>query len=237
MKKTYRVLIVEDDATLAKVSIHHLEKYNFSVDWAENGKIALEKIQNQAYDLVLTDVMMPEMDGITFIEKAQPLLKKTPVILITSTGERNLIKKAQAYQASAYLLKPILPPKLLENVMQTLQLEPSDLIEKKNFPFSLESELSKNTLKMKIKGCTDRDFWDSWSQTFEGKNIKNIELTLEEEFAYSKDAYLNLDKYIKQTSEKFHISPESIKISGNFTKTMPKKEWSKFPFLGKCKIA
>lgn len=237
MKKIYRVLVVEDDAHLAKLSIHHLEKYNFSVDWAENGKVALEKIRNSTYDLILTDVMMPEMDGITFLENARPFLQKASVILLTSAGDRHLVQKAQTFHASAYLLKPILPPKLMENVMRTLQLEPDDLVEKKSLPFSLDSKLSQNTLKVTIKGCTDKDFWETWSQALQGQTVKNIELNIEEEFVYSKDSYSILDSLMKQTHTQFHIPHENIKISGKFIKTLPKKEWSKFPALVKCKIA
>jgi CheY-like chemotaxis protein len=237
MKKLFQILVVEDDANLAKLSIHHLEKFNFSVDWAENGRIAFEMINQKMYDLILTDIMMPEMDGVTFIEKSKPLLKKTPIILLTSAGDKQLVQKAQAFHASAYLLKPVLPPKLLEIVMETLQLEQEDLIEKKKFPLVLESNISGSSAKFRIKGCSDKDFWENLSLQFNGnKNLKNLELNIDEEFAFSRKAYEVLDMYIEKIQNEFGLTLDNIKIIGKFTKTLGKKEWANYKFLGKCII-
>lgn len=236
MKKIYQVLLVEDDKNLANLASHHLEKFNFEVDWAENGKQALELVQAKHYDLVLSDIKMPEMDGITFLEKSSNLLGKTPLILLTSAGDKEYVKKAQVYHVSAYLLKPVMPPKLLEKVMAVLELEEEDIFEKKLFPLSIQKKLSGKVLEIEIKGCNSKKFIEEWKKIIEPENFHELKIKVSEEFFYHSLALSQLEKSLTETTQIKSIPVSKITIQSKYLKSLPKKEIQKYLVLSQSNI-
>lgn len=102
------LLIVEDSATQAYQIQAILESNNFICDIAPNGKIALEKIKNRKPDIIVSDIVMPEMDGYELCRnvKNTPQYKDVPVILLTALSEpKDVINGLQA-GADNFLLKP-----------------------------------------------------------------------------------------------------------------------------------
>jgi two-component system chemotaxis response regulator CheY len=105
-----RVLIV-DDANLQRLYCRQiLEGAGFAVDEALNGLEALEKLLLEAADLVIVDINMPRMDGITFLktlrEQAPPLGSTPALVTSTESGERD-IAAARAAGANFYRVKPV----------------------------------------------------------------------------------------------------------------------------------
>ena len=83
-----RILVVEDDVPIALMIVSILADEGYEVDMARNGRLALEKIESKEYDLVLSDLRMPELDGVGLyreIERRQPELLRR-VIIITGTS-------------------------------------------------------------------------------------------------------------------------------------------------------
>ena len=81
------ILIVEDTESLRKLSRKILEKEGFSVDEAENGEIALQKVSGETkYSLILLDIMMPKMDGMEFIKNLRTF-SEIPVVFITALSD------------------------------------------------------------------------------------------------------------------------------------------------------
>jgi CheY-like chemotaxis protein len=82
------ILIVDDEEDLAYLTAHHLRLSNFDTITAVNGKEALEKLAKSKVDLVLSDIRMPKMDGITLLSKIIELYGETiPVVLLTGFSE------------------------------------------------------------------------------------------------------------------------------------------------------
>lgn len=80
-----RILIVEDDASLAAFLCAELSGQNFSVDLAQDGEQALAVLmENQGYDLVILDLNLPKMDGISLIEQIRPTRPRLPVLVLTA---------------------------------------------------------------------------------------------------------------------------------------------------------
>ncbi|MCB0520416.1 MAG: response regulator, partial [Saprospiraceae bacterium] len=102
------ILIVEDNPMNSRIVGLLLDDWGFRYELAENGKIALEKLRRQAYDLVLMDIQMPEMDGYTAAQHIrQELHLDVPIIATTAhafAGER---EKCISYGMSDYISKPI----------------------------------------------------------------------------------------------------------------------------------
>ncbi len=107
-----RVLVVDDIASNRYILVTHLKKQGISnISEAENGHQALEQLKNNQFDLVLLDVMMPEVDGYEVLEqmKADKNLRNIPVIMITALDDMESTVKCIESGAADYLLKPFNP--------------------------------------------------------------------------------------------------------------------------------
>lgn len=114
-----RVIIVEDDAVLSEALAIKLKKGGYSVDKAEDGIVALEKIRASKPDCILLDVLMPRKGGIEVLEElhADPVFKNIPVIVISNSGQPVEVKRAQELGARGFLIKAVFDPnEVLEKV-------------------------------------------------------------------------------------------------------------------------
>ncbi|HAS44822.1 MAG TPA: DNA-binding response regulator [Microscillaceae bacterium] len=101
-----KILFVEDDASLAMVTKDSLELRNYAVTHCENGQIALEVFQNQAFDLCLLDVMLPVMDGFTLAEHIRQINQQVPIIFLTAKSLQEDKIAGLKLGADDYLTKP-----------------------------------------------------------------------------------------------------------------------------------
>ncbi|MCE7994006.1 MAG: response regulator [Roseivirga sp.] len=119
--KGQRLLLVEDHKDMRQY-IYGLLSAHYEVDLAMNGVKALEALKNSTYDLVVTDVMMPEMDGFTLLRriKANPLYQHLPVVMLTARAEAEDKLNALTIGVDDYLTKPFLKEELLARVSNLL---------------------------------------------------------------------------------------------------------------------
>ena len=122
----YRILLVEDHAINRQVALGLLKDSQVQVDIAENGLLAIHRLQQQHYDLVLMDIQMPEMDGLTACQhiRQQLLLTELPVIAMTAHAMASDIAKSKAAGMNDHLTKPIDPQELYRTLLQYLPAEP-----------------------------------------------------------------------------------------------------------------
>ena len=122
--RNFKVLIVDDDEEIGKYIHHELQEW-YRFYYASNGKEGLKKLITNQYDLVITDVMMPVMDGISLLRaiKSNPKISDIPVILLTSKSEVSFRLEGLKKGADAFLAKPfameelhILIDNLVDNV-------------------------------------------------------------------------------------------------------------------------
>ena len=114
-----KFLVVDDFSTMRRIVRNLLKELGFTnVDEAEDGLIALQKLNSLPFDFVVTDWNMPNMDGLTLLQKirATPSLKHLPVLMITAEAKKeNIIAAAQA-GASGYIVKPFTAATLSEKL-------------------------------------------------------------------------------------------------------------------------
>ncbi len=112
------ILLVEDDAAIAKLVRFKLENNGFKVTTATNGRKALDWLKENRPDLVLLDVMMPEMDGIETLEhmKGDETLRDIPVIMLSSKGQKTEIERCLFLGVDEYIVKPFSPAELLKRI-------------------------------------------------------------------------------------------------------------------------
>lgn len=116
-----RILIVDDSSTMRKIIARSLRQAGFEIGEiveAEHGQAGLEKLNAQSFGLILTDINMPVMDGLTFIDniRANPAWDRTPIIVITTEGAESMTKEAVKKGANNLVKKPFTPEQIKEKL-------------------------------------------------------------------------------------------------------------------------
>jgi DNA-binding response OmpR family regulator len=107
------ILVVDDDKSILRTFTRILQKSGYEIDVAETGSEAMEKAENQHYDLALVDIRLPDMDGTDLLAKLKKQLQNTVKIIITGFPSLETGVKALDEGADAYLVKPVKPQELL----------------------------------------------------------------------------------------------------------------------------
>ncbi|MEI7611613.1 MAG: response regulator [Betaproteobacteria bacterium] len=116
------ILVVDDSASMRQVVGMALKGNDYEVIEACDGKDALTKLGGQKIHLVISDVNMPNMDGITFVRemKKLPAYKFVPVVMLTTEGSEEKKKAGQEAGAKAWVVKPFQPAQILAVVAKLL---------------------------------------------------------------------------------------------------------------------
>jgi len=116
MAKT--ILIVDDSASVRQLVGIALKSAGYDVIEGHDGSHALTKLTGQKVHLIISDVNMPNMDGITFVKnvKAMPAYRFTPVIMLTTENQEAKKREGQSAGAKAWVVKPFQPASLLSAV-------------------------------------------------------------------------------------------------------------------------
>ena len=119
---TQTIMVVEDDANIRAVLKYRLEKENYAVQVAANGLEALGQVGSLRPELVILDLMMPEMNGIEFLThlKGNPKTRGIPVIVLTALGHSPQYARARELGAIGLVVKPFSPRELVEMVREAL---------------------------------------------------------------------------------------------------------------------
>lgn len=112
------VLVVEDDKLLGKTVCGYLEKAGYGVFWAQSAKQAYEAMESQEINLILLDIMMPEIDGFEALKqiRASEKLRDIPVVILSNLSDTKDMDRAMSLGATDYIVKS--------------NIELSDLVEK-----------------------------------------------------------------------------------------------------------
>ena len=110
-----RILLIEDDHSLREEIVNVLELEGFEVVTADNGRIGLERLREGRPDLVLCDLMMPELDGYETLKviRGNPETETLPVIVLTTHDDEQSMTNAAEVGADDYVTKPFKIPELL----------------------------------------------------------------------------------------------------------------------------
>ncbi|MFU8789163.1 MAG: response regulator [Methylobacter sp.] len=121
MAKT--ILFVEDSASVRQVMNSTLTREGYDVILASDGQDALGKLDGIKIHLIISDVNMPNMDGLTFVKAAKqlPAYKFTPIIMLTTETQEDKMNEGKAAGVKAWIVKPFQPAQLLAAVSQLIQ--------------------------------------------------------------------------------------------------------------------
>ena len=119
----YKVLVVEDSPTMRQLIVFALKRIRgFQIVEANDGVDGLKKLSAEKFDLILTDINMPIMDGLKLVSmvRSDPNYKETPIIVITTEGATEDRERALALGANEYITKPIQTMKIMETVRKLM---------------------------------------------------------------------------------------------------------------------
>jgi two-component system chemotaxis response regulator CheY len=120
------LLVVDDSSTFRQLLCMSLVRVDGiseqDITQASDGQEALDKVRSGSFDLVLTDIKMPRMDGLEFVDKVRNELKRSdiPIIIISTKGAEDDIDRGMQMGANGYLSKPISMSKLRDLVLSLL---------------------------------------------------------------------------------------------------------------------
>lgn len=131
--KVRKILIVDDNPENIKVVANTLNAANIGLAFAMSGKEALGRLKKSSFDLVLMDVMMPDMDGFETVKqiKENPDNTKLPIIFLTAMDDEDSIEKAFEIGGADYIRKPFRPRELIVRVQY--QLERKEFLERLDY--------------------------------------------------------------------------------------------------------
>ncbi len=115
-----KIAIIEDDQTISQMYRFKFEAEGFTVQTAENGKLGLELVQSMKPDIILLDLMMPEMTGDQMLEKlrATPWGKDIKVIILTNMGEQEVPPKVKELNINGLILKANMTPRQVADLVK-----------------------------------------------------------------------------------------------------------------------
>jgi two-component system chemotaxis response regulator CheY len=120
-----KALVVEDSPTMRQLIVFALSRVrNLKVTEADDGVDALKKLAGQKFDLLITDINMPMMDGLKLVSmvRRDEVHKDIPIVIITTEGAQEDRQRALSLGANAYITKPIQAPQVISKVKELLKL-------------------------------------------------------------------------------------------------------------------
>lgn len=118
-----KLLLIDDDPNLILLVKDYLEFRGYNVDTAENGREALEVLDHNVPDMIICDVMMPEMDGYSLVKhiRQEPTTNRIPVLFLSAKGQSQDKVKGLNEGADVYMSKPFEPEELVAQVESSLK--------------------------------------------------------------------------------------------------------------------
>jgi len=143
-RKPARILVVDDEAPVRTMMAAALERQGYIVELADGGREALATLEMNIFNLVLTDIKMPDVDGIALLDRIHELQPRLPVVMVTAVHEIGVAIDAMRRGAYDYLLKPFEREQLLGTVERALNHREA-LEETQNYHQSLEEMVRART--------------------------------------------------------------------------------------------
>jgi len=140
-----RVMVVDDDPTALKGLSRILEEEGYSVETARNGREALKKIEKEDFDIVLSDMRMPGIDGMGLLKRLKEISPETAVVMITAYGSIQNAVDAMKDGAKDYICKPINP----EDLVSTMQRVTNEVKFLKSGEGDLKKMMQKHSISSK----------------------------------------------------------------------------------------
>ncbi len=116
MKKNSKILIVDDDPNMHRMLELYLSQENYAITTASSARKVLARMNINQYSLIISDLQMPDIDGIAFIGELRNRNDQTPIIVVSAYGDEEIKQKALDAGANRILEKPFLREELIATI-------------------------------------------------------------------------------------------------------------------------
>ena len=148
--RKYKLLYVEDDDLARETSLELFSNFFNNIDTAKNGQDGLEKFKSSSYDLIITDIKMPKLDGIEMFRAIRDIDSDIPVLFLSAHNEASFFVEAIKLNVSGYILKPLDIEQFTTQISKSIR--EIELKEKSNnYKEKLENEVYERTLELDRK--------------------------------------------------------------------------------------
>ena len=243
-ENTFNILVIDDDELVMESFERILSdnKNGFCIDKTTDGKCACELIEKKEYDLVLTDVVMPEIDGFQILKKVKRRTPEAEVLLITAYSSTSSMRDAMFLGATYYLTKPINPSELKYYIFKALSrrqavIERNKKIDElERLSYTLAHDFKSSLLS--IKGFTQilsQEYFDKLDSEGQlllyriGSNISTMGSMIEDLLEYTKIGRIditleniNTDELVKELIDNFEPQLKEKKIEIIFENELPR---------------
>ena len=200
----FKILVVKDDKNLRKLIVTCLEKANYTVFDTKNGEEALELMDRQYVDLIVTDIMMPEMNGYELIKELRDANYNTPILIITAKEDIEDKRVGFSLGADDYMVKPINIDELIMRVKSLLKRS-NQANEKKIKIGDVELDYDKLEIRKKDKvyQLTQKEFYLIYKMLSTPDTIFKRQDLIEEIWGLENESdFRTVDVHIKRLREK-----------------------------------
>ena len=200
----FKILVVEDDKNLRKLIVTCLEKANYTVFDTKNGEEALELMDRQYVDLIVADIMMPEMNGYELIKELRDANYNTPILIITAKEDIEDKRVGFSLGADDYMVKPINIDELIMRVKSLLKRS-NQANEKKIKIGDVELDYDKLEIRKKDKvyQLTQKEFYLIYKMLSTPDTIFKRQDLIEEIWGLENESdFRTVDVHIKRLREK-----------------------------------
>lgn len=150
-----KILIVEDDPSIATLLEYNLKKMNYIVQIAIDGKEGFELFKSNNFDIILMDLMLPKIDGITLTKKIRLIDNEISILMLTALSAKQDIIKGLNVGADDYVTKPFSPDEIVARIQALLRRKKP--LEKKEKHFIFKNNLLINSNGMEVE-LTRKEF-------------------------------------------------------------------------------
>jgi len=191
------ILWTDDEIDLLRAHIIFLQEKGYNVETATNGLDAVEKVENNFYDIIFLDENMPGMSGLETLTRIKAVSPNVPVVMITKSEEENIMDEAVGAKIADYLIKPVNPKQILLSLKKNIDQK----------RLVTEQTTSKYQMQFSQIGMqiNDRLTFDKWKEIYKKLVYWELELSESEDSAMDQvlamqkeDANKTFFRYIKE---------------------------------------
>jgi DNA-binding response OmpR family regulator len=211
-----RILIIEDEKHLAEAMGQILKKHHYTVDMVHDGEAGYDYAVSDIYDLILLDIMLPKMDGISVLKALRAEEIKTPVLLLTAKGEVRDRVAGLDSGADDYLPKPFATEELLARIRALLRRK-SDVVVSNDLSYgditlnlsTLMLNRGEKSVKLTLKECELIEFL-----IYRKGLIASKEMLIEKLWGFDSEAeHNNVEVYISFLRKKLNYLGSQVNIA------------------------
>ncbi len=221
MNMSKKILIIEDDKDIIDLLKHYLEKENFVLNEASDGFSGLKKAKAEDFDLIILDIMLPEMDGLEVCRelRSDPKTASVPIIMLTAKGEETDKIVGLELGADDYVTKPFSPKELVARIKALLRRTEREPEKEKTYHYGkLTLDLTRHELRQdgQLIELTSKEF-DLLECLLRNKGrVLSRDYLMDQVWGY--DYYggmRTVDVHIRRLREKISVLSSSIQTVKN----------------------